>query len=131
MKTYCTIHTIAINKVGKYLITQRGKGNSIGDWRPVSGFIEERESAEDAAVRELKEETNLSGKVIRTTKPFWVDFGDTRWIVIASLIEVENDKDIKIDKSEILDYKWINNDDPIIDKSAVLKRTMQELEIIK
>ena len=50
MKTYCTVHAIAINKGGKYLITQRGKGNSIGDWRPVSGFIEERESAEDAAV---------------------------------------------------------------------------------
>lgn len=131
MKTYCTLHAIAVNKEGKYLITQRGKGNSVGDWRPVSGFIEERESAEKGALRELKEETNLEGKVIKTTKPYWVDVGDIRWVVVALLVKVENPSEIKLDKDEILDYKWITANDPLINKSEVLKKTMTELCLLK
>jgi 8-oxo-dGTP pyrophosphatase MutT (NUDIX family) len=130
MKTFCTVHAIAKRADGKYLITQRGKGGSIGDWRPVSGFIEERESAEDAAQRELKEETNLSGKLVQTTKPFWIDAGNIRWVVIASLIKVNEYESIKIDKSEILDYRWVDPNDPVIEKSKVLRKTLQELGII-
>lgn len=131
MKTYFVVHIVPVNKEGKYLIAQRGKGNSIGIWRQVSGFIKERESAEEAILRELKEETNLEGEIIKIADPFWIDRKGKRWITIASIVKVNSINDIKIDKSEILDFKWINSDDPIINKSPVLRRTLQELGIVK
>jgi len=130
IKTYCTIHAIAINKDGKYLVTKRAKGLGIGIWRPVSGYIRERESAEDAAVRELKEETNLDGKVVHTSKPFWADKDDRRFIVVALILAVNDVEEIKLDKSEASDYKWIDKNDLLIEKSYVLKRTMHKLGII-
>ena len=88
MKTYVTVHAIAINKKGEALVLQRAKHRSSPDkWNCVTGYIQDRESAEEAALRELKEETNLVGKIIKTTEPFWVDSGKIRLVVITSLIK--------------------------------------------
>ena len=90
MKTYMTVHVIAM-KDGKFLLLQRAKHRTNpGTWNVVTGHVREKESAEDAALRELKEETNLEGKLVKTGEPFWVDQGDIRWIVVPSLINTDD-----------------------------------------
>lgn len=131
MKTYITVHALAVDKKGRCLILQRAKNRtSPGKWNCVTGYIQDRESAEEAALRELKEETNLTGKIIKTTKPFWLDGNKIRWVVISSLIKVENTSNLKIDKYESQNYRWISTNDKIIEKSRGLKDTLKNLGII-
>lgn len=132
MKTYITVHAVAVDDNNDYLVLQRAdRRSSPGKWNHVTGYIKDRESAEEAALRELKEETNLTGRVIKTTEPFWVDGNNVRWVVITSLIKVKNPGEIKVDKKESQDYKWIDKNDPIIEGSRGLKASLIELGLLK
>ena len=61
------------------LLVKRAFGPGKGLWGFPGGFIESKETAEAAAIRELKEETNLNGEVVRiidTCSHFNTIFGD-------------------------------------------------------
>ena len=49
----------------KLLLIKRGIAPKKGAWGPPSGFIEVGETPEEACLRELKEETGVSGQVVR------------------------------------------------------------------
>src|SRR3989344_9224133 len=130
MKTYITVHAVAVNGKNEYLVLQRAKHRISPDtWNCVTGYILDRESAEEAALRELKEETNLEGKIIKTTEPYWVNDKDVRWVVIPSVIKIEDASKLKIDMTESQCYRWIKADDPIVDQSRGLKASLMKLGI--
>ena len=57
---------VAITVKGKkVLLIKRGIAPRKGTWGPPSGFIEVGETPEEACLRELKEETGVSGQVVR------------------------------------------------------------------
>lgn len=131
MKTYATVHAVATDGKGKYLILQRADHRtSPGLWNVITGYIQERESAEDGALRELKEETNLEGEIIKTTEPFWRDGEERRFIMVSSLIKVTNLDDLKIDPEESQDHRWITPDDPIVKTSPGMKLSFEKLGLI-
>jgi len=71
MKTYSTVHVIAQNKKGEILLLQRASHRSDpGTWNCITGYIQERESAEDTALRELVEETHLTGRLSEQASHF-------------------------------------------------------------
>ena len=49
----------------KFLLIKRGLAPKKGTWAAPAGFIEIGETPEEACLRELKEETGISGEVIR------------------------------------------------------------------
>ncbi len=49
----------------KVLMIKRGMAPRKGTWGPPSGFIEVGETPEEACLRELKEETGVSGQVVK------------------------------------------------------------------
>lgn len=49
----------------KILLTHRIKGEQIGVWEVPAGHIKESETSEEAALREVREETGLQIKIIR------------------------------------------------------------------
>lgn len=80
---------------GRILLLQRSDevGSYRGQWAGVSGFIEEGESPEEAADRELEEEVGVKG--VRRTKaagPQRFRDGDVVWTVHAFLYDVRSDK---------------------------------------
>ena len=130
MKTYMTVHAVAVYK-NQVLVLQRANGRSNpGKWNCVTGYVQERESAEVAAVRELKEETNLEGELIKTTEPFWADSDDIRWTVVSSLIKIKDISDMKIDENESRAYQWINFDDQIVKNSKALQMSLAKLGLL-
>ena len=132
MKTYSTVHVVATDGNDNYLILQRAEGRTNpGIWNVVTGYIKERESAEEAALRELKEETNLEGEIIKTTEPAWNDIGDIRWIIVTSLIKVNNLDQLKIDPGESQNFRWIKSSDPIIETSVGMKLSFTTLGLKK
>ena len=87
---------------GKLLLAQH-RGRIAKMWSTLAGFVEPGESLEEAATRELAEETGLIAKELRY-------FGSQSWPLPASLmigfvIETESDA-LTIDESELLDARW-------------------------
>lgn len=107
MKTYSTVAGVVRFK-DKFLLLKRtpNRRHSPYKWQTISGHIREKESAEEAVLREVKEETSLSGKILKSGKSFEVSDEWGRWIIIPFLIEVDSDE-VKIDSEEHSEYKWI------------------------
>ena len=57
--------TLVCIKNNKILLVKRAFNPAKGEWSLPGGFIELGETPQDAAKRELKEETNLNGEVVK------------------------------------------------------------------
>ncbi|MEA2004536.1 MAG: NUDIX domain-containing protein [archaeon] len=111
MKTYATV--VGIVKFGdKILILKRNSNRATSPnlWQGVSGALKEREAAEDAVLREVKEETGLDSWIIKDGGIIDVTDKYGRWIVFPFLVSVESD-DVRMDENEHTDYKWIDPDE--------------------
>ena len=56
---------VCFNKRGELLLTKRSEPPCVGEWCLPGGFIEMGETARESALRELKEETGLEGRIQR------------------------------------------------------------------
>lgn len=97
--------TVIISPEQKILILQRGKATSgSGLWNFPGGGIESGESAQEAAIREVKEEANL------TLDPARVDFLGvlhTRGLNINVFITKQFHGEVQLNK-ESDDYAWVS-----------------------
>jgi len=53
------------NNKGDFLLVKRSEPPGVGQWCLPGGFIEVGETAQQGALRELKEETGLEGRILR------------------------------------------------------------------
>ncbi len=74
----------------KYLLIKRGKEPSKGLYSFPGGHVEPGESLEDAAVRELKEETNLDGHNPRAFAEYDLGHKIPRFKLHVFLVDVSN-----------------------------------------
>jgi 8-oxo-dGTP diphosphatase len=79
-------------------------------WQTPSGFINEGESAEEAVLREVKEETALDGTIKKSGSAFEVLDEWARWIIVPFLILVKSDK-VVIDTKEHSEFRWVKVND--------------------
>ena len=79
-------------------------------WQTPSGFINESESAEEAVLREVKEETSLEGVIKKSGSVFEVVDEWARWIIIPFLISVKSDK-VVMDTREHSEFRWVKVND--------------------
>jgi len=99
-----------IMKNRKILILKRRIEDGIhgGCWDSTGGHLKEHESAEEAIIREAREETGLDVRIKMSGKVFEIIEDDERWVVIPFLLEALSDE-VKI--SEHTEYKWIRPKD--------------------
>jgi 8-oxo-dGTP diphosphatase len=97
---------------GRILLLKRNiqRRTSPNKWQTPSGFIREGESAEEAIIREVKEETSLDGAIKRSGRSFEVVDEWARWIIVPFLISVKSDK-VVIDNKEHSEFRWIKVDE--------------------
>ena len=120
-----------IQNEDKYLILQRADDRSNpGYWNCVTGHVKENESVEETAIREVKEETNLDGKIVKTAEPFVHFQEDKRWIIFSYLINVKDISDMIIDSKEAKNFKWIGSGDTIIYKYKGIEDTFKSLNLL-
>lgn len=132
MRTTFTVDAI-VRYQNTFLALQRAENRSFsGYWNGVTGHVADYESAEDAALRELKEETGLSGTVIQTAYPFIEDIDDKRLIVVPVLVEVTDVSTLKIDATETQAYKWITPRDEVVSlsESHFMKTAFEKLGLL-
>jgi len=127
MRTLVTMHALIVHK-DKYLVLQRADNRfNPRYWNCVTGHIKEHESAEETALREVKEETNLDGEIVKTAEPLIHFTKDQRWVILAYLINVNDISNLKIDINESQAYKWIEIDDEMVKEYKGLEETIQIL----
>ena len=111
MKTYATVVGIAKFDDKILLLKRNGdRTTSPNLWQGVSGALKEREAAEDAVLREVKEETRLDGRIVKAGKIIDVSDEFGRWIVIPFLVSVDSD-DVRIGKNEHTEFRWVSPDE--------------------
>lgn len=116
MATYVTV--IGVVKLdddrddGCILLLKRNarRRTSPNKWQTPSGFMKEGESAEEAVLREVKEETAIEGTIRKSGSAFEVVDEWARWIIIPFLISVKSDK-VVIDTREHSEFRWVKVDE--------------------
>lgn len=92
----------------KILMVKEAKKKCYGQWNFPAGHVDELEKITDAAIREVYEETGCKVKLTGVLPICSVDGndGETRLMIrfTADILE----ENIKFDKDEILDVKWID-----------------------
>ncbi len=78
----------------KFLLIKRGVAPRKGTWVSPSGFIETGETPEEACLRELKEETGISGEIARLIGVIGREdkeiYGDM--VVVRYLVKIKSGK---------------------------------------
>ena len=102
--------TLICPKGDSILLGRRAFDPGKGEWGLPGGFMELNETLEEAAQRELKEETNLDGKVTKilgTCSHYGSVFGD---ILLIGLVVQINDWSIMKEGDDIYDLQFFNLD---------------------
>jgi 8-oxo-dGTP diphosphatase len=71
---------------GRILLIRRGAQPFKGEWAVPGGRIEDNETAEQCAVREMKEETGLDVEIVRLTGIYSDPKRDPRGIIVAAYL---------------------------------------------
>lgn len=131
METFATV--IGVVKYGeKILLLKRtlDRRSSPNKWQTPSGFMGEGEAAEDAVLREVKEETGLDGKIMKSGKVFEVTDNWGRWIIIPFLVSVDSDE-VKIDSKEHSKYNWVKVEEVAkFDCVAAIEEDLKSLDLL-
>ena len=113
LKTYFTVTAVVQNPKGEVLILKKSPDdyNYPNKWSFCSGYAKEFQSAEDEALREVKEETGLKGKIAKKGK--LIEVNDKKlgrhWVIAPFLCKVKSSK-IRLDH-ENNEFRWIKHKD--------------------
>jgi 8-oxo-dGTP diphosphatase len=112
MATYVAVIGVVKLDDDSILLLKRNaqRTTSPNKWQAPSGFMNEGESAEEAVLREVKEETSLDGTIKKSGSAFEVVDEWARWIIVPFLISVKSDK-VVIDTNEHSEFRWVKVDE--------------------
>jgi len=117
MTTYVAAIGVVVKSDGDRIILllkrNAKRRTSPNKWQTPSGFMKEGESAEEAVLREVKEETSLDGRVEKCGRVFEVIDEWARWIIVPFLISVklDNNNAVVIDTKEHSEFRWVRLDE--------------------
>lgn len=123
-KVWLAVSGLVISPEGYWLVVKKKYGGLKGKWSLPAGFVEPGETADEAAVREVEEETGIKCSVkgllgLRTG----VIKGEVSDNMVLFLLEAEPGQSLKVQESELFDVQYRDPkelaDDP--DASVLLK----------
>lgn len=99
---------VAVIHQDQILLTRFSADRNFKPWVLVSGFVEIGETFEEAAKREVFEETGLHIKNLRyfSNQPW----GLSESIIVGFIAQLDGDEKFFIDQKELLDAKWCSRD---------------------
>ena len=112
----------------KFLLVKRSdtKEMNPGEWEFPGGFIEEGETAREAAMRELLEETGLTGEVIRSGEKGEIETRKGRLEITPFLVTVKTEQ-VELSR-EHSEYRWIETGE--LGSIEVVEGTEREMEAV-
>jgi mutator protein MutT len=105
---------ILVNTFGEILLLQRCDNDWLfpGKWCLPGGHVDLGEGPEEAAIREVKEETGITLKSVKMLKKYIYEDGFASMYFLAiGGIDFDVDAIISITPKEHQKYKWVSTDD--------------------
>lgn len=100
------VASVSVIKDAKILMIKENKQNVVNKWNFPSGRIEGGEDIIAAACREVKEETGLEVRLVKTTGVYnFISSYDDQVILFHFIGEVIGGT-LKLEESEIIDSRW-------------------------
>ncbi len=120
-KVWLGVATIVENDIGQWLVVQKAYSGLKGRWSLPAGFVQQGETVDMAAIREVKEETgidcSLVGLVGFRTGVIREDISDNMAIFYCKAKE----QPLTIQQGEIVDARWMSPEELKEDeKSSVM-----------
>lgn len=106
---------------GKILFIQRAQELAKGKWAFPGGSFKGDKTAEEAAKREVREETGLDIKILRLLGVYRTKEYEPNYEISCFVAESKEDK--VIPNSEVMDWKWL---DPIEGLKLDLTKTVRQ-----
>lgn len=97
-----------IVKNNKILMVKEAKKKCYGQWNFPAGHVDEHELITDAAIREVYEETGCKVKLTGVLPISSVDLSSGETGIMIRFTADILEENIKFDKEEILDVKWLS-----------------------
>ncbi|MGV3263983.1 NUDIX domain-containing protein [Cytobacillus pseudoceanisediminis] len=106
-KVWLAVSGLVISPEGYWLVVKKKYGGLKGKWSLPAGFVEPGETADEAAVREVEEETGIKCSVkgllgLRTG----VLKGEVSDNMVMFLLEAEPGQSLKVQESELFDVQY-------------------------
>jgi uncharacterized protein len=100
-----------VQDADRYLILRRSErvGTFQGYWAAVSGYVEQGETPDQTAVKELREETSLQLSIVKAGATLRVRSGDTIWVIHPFLFQAVGPT-VSIDW-EHTEYRWLRTEE--------------------
>lgn len=116
-----------VRKDNKILMVQEAQEKCYGQWNFPAGHLDDGETIFEGAIREIFEET---GCKVKLSKLLPIISSKTSSLVRITFLTELIEENIKFDKNEILDVKWIEIDDIKKMDSNTLRSQKMNLEIL-
>lgn len=116
-----------IHKNNKILMVQEAQEKCYGQWNFPAGHLNDGEHIFEGALREIFEET---GCKVKLTKVLPIISLKERSLIRITFVTELIEENIKFDKSEILDVKWIDIDEIKKMDENTLRIQKMNLEIL-
>ncbi|MBQ8298557.1 MAG: NUDIX domain-containing protein [Clostridia bacterium] len=127
MKIY--VSTI-IEYENKFLLVKEMKKHCYGKWNLPSGHVEENEYIFNAAIREVKEETNLDVELKGLISVYNNMFEENFCISFVFASKIDKYNEIKFDEDEIKEVNWYSFEE-IRNMSANLRDSEYIINVIE
>lgn len=112
----------------KVLMVKPSRGLNKGDWIIPGGFVDYGESPEKGVIRETSEETGLDIKTVLLFKVYSRTFADTNYHMVLLVYFCEASGEIRIDKTEISEAKFIELKKAIkLTKNPLVRLAIEDL----
>lgn len=100
---------LVINEKGEWLVVKKRYGGLKGKWSLPAGFVEGKETADEAVVREIQEETGIEtinkGMIGLRTGVIKEEISDN---MIIFLLEPVGQKIVKAEENELFEAKFVS-----------------------
>lgn len=113
----------------KYLLIKRGIEPRKGVWGSASGFIESGETPEEACLRELKEETGVTGNIVRLVRAVRIEdkqiYGDM--LALVYLVRVDEGEE-PVAGGDVDDARFFTTDELPEHFTRIFKDVIEEIQ---
>lgn len=109
-KVWLAAGGLVINQKGEWLVVKKRYGGLIGKWSIPAGFVSEGETIDEAAIREVKEETGIDCRIIELvgfrTGVIRGDVSDN--MAIFTMEPVDHAQAVIPEKGELYEAAWMH-----------------------
>lgn len=132
-KVWLGVAGVVSNSRGQWLVVKKRYSGLKGVWSLPAGFVKEGETADEAVVREVKEETGIECEV---TGLIGLRTGVIREVISDNMAifyckPINQNQKISIQESELFEAKWLSIEEIVHGgESSVMLREMASNELV-